>query len=453
MKIAVALEHYNPEGGGAERSAHQIVESLALRGHEVTVFAGKCPEHLLRANGHHPDNHLDDDTSQAYVEDVAPPGAGDSIGAAFDAGDPRQPQWYTQQGNGASAGDGQVITNGRVSVRIHTCPLIGKLRRGWEMWCFSRWARRRLIRGAFDATLSFTMAVPARVVEPRGGTVSETLRRNVAMRTSVARRAIKRIVSAITFKMFVLQWLERRTLRDRHVHQFVALSQYVVNQLCDQLRVPASRVTMIANGSVMPRLSEEHRATWRARVRYHLRVGDDSTLYLFAAHNPRLKGFDTLANAVCRLKNQGYLPVVLLAGNIGYSQVQRSGELGVRDCMRFLGPTRRMAELFAAADVTVHPTHYDPSSKVVIESLMMGTPAISTVYNGASDLIVPAHSHPRGRVIEDPNDANTLAQAMADLADAQTRKRCKDATAGLFDQLSIERHVDALEQVLLDTGD
>ncbi len=75
MKIAVALEYYNPEGGGAERSAHQIVESLALRGHEVTVFAGKCPEHLLRANGHHPDNHMDDDTSQAYVQDVAPPGA------------------------------------------------------------------------------------------------------------------------------------------------------------------------------------------------------------------------------------------------------------------------------------------------------------------------------------------------------------------------------------------
>ena len=34
--------------------------------------------------------------------------------------------------------------------------------------------------------------------------------------------------------------------------------------------------------------------------------------------------------------------------------------------MRLIGPTRQMAELYCAADVTVLPTYYDPSSKVVI---------------------------------------------------------------------------------------
>ncbi len=63
------------------------------------------------------------------------------------------------------------------------------------------------------------------------------------------------------------------------------------------------------------------------------------------------------------------------------------------------------------------PTFYDPSSKVVIESLMMGTPAISTAYNGASDFIAPADGSARGRVIADPSDHRALAQAMIELWD------------------------------------
>jgi UDP-glucose:(heptosyl)LPS alpha-1,3-glucosyltransferase len=40
MKLALCLEWWNPEGGGAERSAHQIAAALVERGHEVAVLAG-----------------------------------------------------------------------------------------------------------------------------------------------------------------------------------------------------------------------------------------------------------------------------------------------------------------------------------------------------------------------------------------------------------------------------
>ena len=55
----------------------------------------------------------------------------------------------------------------------------------------------------------------------------------------------------------------------------------------------------------------------------------------------------------------------------------------------------------------------------------------------------------RGRVIEDPSDAASLAQAMSELLNPAERARCSAATAGLAEALSMKRHVDALERVLV----
>jgi glycosyltransferase involved in cell wall biosynthesis len=107
-----------------------------------------------------------------------------------------------------------------------------------------------------------------------------------------------------------------------------------------------------------------------------------------------------------------------------------------------------MPELYAAADVTVLPTFYDPSSKVVIESLMLGIPAITTRYNGAAAFVLPEDGPPRGRVIEDPADDAALAAAMIELRDPAVHAACVAATAGLDQALSMKRHVDQLEQVL-----
>ncbi|NBC10940.1 MAG: hypothetical protein GVY24_04285, partial [Planctomycetes bacterium] len=91
----------------------------------------------------------------------------------------------------------------------------------------------------------------------------------------------------------------------------------------------------------------------------------------------------------------------------------------------------------------------DPSSKVVIESLMMGVPAISSGRNGASDFILPEEGPARGRVVDDPADVTGLADAMAELCDPAARTACIEAIApDLAEQLSMARHVDRLEGVL-----
>lgn len=378
MKLALIIERFDPEGGGAERSTAQIAGHLVARDHAVTVLA-----------------------AWRGVEDV--PGL-------------------------------------RIIAR-------GERRRlgAWHLWRFAAWARRQLDIGAFDASLSMTTAVPATVLQPRSGTVRETAARNVALGGSGAAR---RLAGHLRLKHRVQLRLERAALSDPRVRRIIAVSAYVQRQLREHYGI-CDGVEVIDNAAEMPAPDDALRAVWRRSVRGAFGLDEDTPAFLFAAHNPRLKGSDTLLAALGILRRQGVPVVVFVAGDISYRLQRRAATLGVRADLRFVGTTRHMAALYCAADVTVHPTWYDPSSKVVIESLLMGCPAITTAFNGAAEVLERAGADgPAGRVLADPADAGALAGAMASLADPRARLACRPAGPQLATQLSMARHVARLESVL-----
>ena len=55
--------------------------------------------------------------------------------------------------------------------------------------------------------------------------------------------------------------------------------------------------------------------------------------------------------------------------------------------MRLLGPVADMQSLFAAADMFILPTVYDPFSNACLEALSYGLPVITTLTNGFSEIV------------------------------------------------------------------
>jgi UDP-glucose:(heptosyl)LPS alpha-1,3-glucosyltransferase len=387
MKIAIVIERFDPEAGGAERSTAQIAGELVGRGHAVTVLAGSSPL---------------------------------SVGVKD----------YQGMGVKVMLGDG------------------GRFKSAGHVRRFEGWVREELSAGGFDTSLSVTTNAPARVVQPRGGTVLEVRERNLATRGGGLSRLIKRLSVALSPKQRAVAAAERRTLSDPMVKRFVAVSDYVVRQFAGHYGITGERVVVIPNAAAMPKVGAGERAEIRARVRAELGLKEGDVAFLFAAFNPRLKGIDTLLKALALRKEDGRA-VALCAGEFGRREKGLAERLGVMERVRDLGPGRKMAELYVAADVTVLPSYYDPSSKVIIESLMMGVPAISTSYNGSSDMIIEkATGVTRGRVIAEPSDERALAMAMRELEQDDERARCGAACVGLSEKLSMKVHVDALEVVL-----
>lgn len=323
------------------------------------------------------------------------------------------------------------------------------LRGGWNLLRFSRWAGRQLREGGYDASLSFATSVPATLVEPWGGTVRETLDRNIAMRTHVLGRAWKRLRLSVILKQQMFLHLERKTMADPSVRRLVALSEYVAGQFRRHYGVADQRIEVVPNAVRLSDLTEDQRAQCRRRVREGFGIDDAATVYLFAAMNPKLKGVVPLLKASRELMRRGERFVVMLAGKIGYGEQALAAELGVREQVRVVGATRDMASLYCAADVTVLPSYYDPASRVIIESLTFGTPGITTAFNGSGDLLVRPGRR-CGEVVADPGDYMALAAAMHRLADPGERQRCSVVAWADRELFSMERHVDRVEALLLE---
>jgi len=330
---------------------------------------------------------------------------------------------------------------------------------------FRKWAMRELDLCAFDVSLSVTTVVPATVVQPRGGTALETQRRNIALRPSAIHRIVKQALLALNPKRWALLAAERSTLNSPRVKKIAAVSRYVADQLVHHYTVPFRRIEVIPNAAEVARFTHDEEARRRAETRRSHDIDENDHVFLFAAMNPTLKGFPHLLHAFVAVHAEHADARLLVAGKVTPSMKRRARQLGVADAVTFLGPTRDMDALYNACDVTVLPTWYDPSSKVVLESLLHARPAVSTLYNGAAQWIlsptgdadIPSpFSNPKpeqlvgpsqmaGRVIDSPDNIDALIDAMDTLCDPEERAACAAATHDLHARISMDAHVDRLE--------
>jgi UDP-glucose:(heptosyl)LPS alpha-1,3-glucosyltransferase len=202
-------------------------------------------------------------------------------------------------------------------------------------------------------------------------------------------------------------------------------------------------VRVAANGS---RFDETDRLRRRLRSRQQWDLAPDTLVGLFVGINYRLKGLEPLLHALARVAPL-HLLVVGKPQTAGWERLAR--RLGVGDRVRFAGFCADMRNAYFAADFLVHPTFYDPCSNVVLEALACGLPAITSRYNGASELLHPPRE---GYVIDDPHDHARLAWCLAEMLDPAKRSQCAAAARRTAQQWTFEQHYRAMLEVFAEAA-
>lgn len=200
---------------------------------------------------------------------------------------------------------------------------------------------------------------------------------------------------------------------------FVAVSRMVARDFEQFHGVDPGQIRVIHNGVDAERFSPVVRNRFRPQVREQLGIADQDVVLLLVAHNLRLKGLPTLIHSAAQLRRRG-APVRLLV--VGSGQTARCE----RECRRlglaahFAGVVADPLPYYAAADVYVHPTYYDPCSLVVLEAWACGLPVITSQFNGCAELMRDGFEQ---YVLPDPANVPDLVKRLELLLDPETRLR------------------------------
>ncbi len=284
------------------------------------------------------------------------------------------------------------------------------------------------------------------VFQPHGGSRRAAFERNLAL-VRPGLRGWKRCTARVLprYRDFD-RLLARQYVDDGRV--FLALSRMVAGDFRRHHAVEKERIRLVYNGVDTARFSPDHRGRFRAKVRAALGLTDE-VLLLIIAHNFRLKGVPTLVRAARRLAHEGHRIKLAVVGGKGDAKQSRSANHPRSDeVVHFLGPVNDPVPYYAAADIYVHPTYYDPCSLVVLEALASGLPVVTSRFNGAGELITPGRE---GYLVADPGDAAGLVDCLRPLMDADRRAPMGAAARSLSMAHSLEYNcrqiVDVYQQI------
>jgi UDP-glucose:(heptosyl)LPS alpha-1,3-glucosyltransferase len=206
-------------------------------------------------------------------------------------------------------------------------------------------------------------------------------------------------------------------------------------------RVPDERLHLVYNGVDVKHFSPEACRSRRDEARKRLGLAESETCFLLVAHNFKLKGVRELVESAGFLHGDragGDLWRIVVVGKGNPRPYQRLAErLGCAGRIHFAGPAADVLPAYAAADVYVHPTWYDPCSLVVLEALACGLPVITTRFNGAGELIEDGRE---GFVLDSPADTARLAETMGSLLAPRLRGPMGEAARRAAEQYPIERN-------------
>ncbi|MCC5639390.1 glycosyltransferase [Nostoc sp. CHAB 5844] len=157
------------------------------------------------------------------------------------------------------------------------------------------------------------------------------------------------------------------------------------------------RIEMIPCGTDIEKFGEISRSTAREK----LGIAPDAKMVLYVGRFDRRKGIETLVRSVAksRFRDGGNLQLFIGGGSRpGQSDgLERDRianivtELKLDDCTKFTGrlDDTVLPFYYAAADVCVVPSHYEPFGLVAIEAMASHTPVVASNVGGLQFTVVP----------------------------------------------------------------
>lgn len=289
----------------------------------------------------------------------------------------------------------------------------------WRDWAFARAVCREVAGRRFDLVQSHERIACCDIYRAGDGIHAQWLAERARVQGPLARLATR----ASPRHRYVLA-AERALFSSPRLKAVICNSEMVRGEAMRHFGTPAERLVLIRNSVDAAAFHPGLRAEMREAVRQQLGIPREAQVALHVGSGFERKGLAAFLAALSRARGK---PWALVVGRDKRAAHYRAlaARLGVAERVRFAGAVSDVRPYYAAADLFVLATLYDPQPNAALEAMACGLPVVTTTRCGAAELLAEGVSG----FVRDALDVGGIAEAIDRLEGGAARRMGEAARA------------------------
>ena len=221
-------------------------------------------------------------------------------------------------------------------------------------------------------------------------------------------------------------------------------SSMVKAEMLEHYKISCEKINVIHNGydpSIYYPLGTEA----RLKLRSKLGMDNNDLNLLFSGSGWERKGLRSALRLLTLIIQKTKRVKLWIAGNGNVNKFRKVAKgFGIDKSITFLGEVGNIASFYQTSDFLILPTKYDPFSNSCLESLACGCPVVTTVKNGASEII----SNKVNGVIINENDLDLPVLARQIVQVVKDKKSATEKSSYNFKQFNDDAEKNVFLEIL-----
>jgi UDP-glucose:(heptosyl)LPS alpha-1,3-glucosyltransferase len=256
----------------------------------------------------------------------------------------------------------------------------------WRDWSFARAVCAQLATRRFDLVQSHERIACCDVYRAGDGVHAQWLHERERVQGPLARMASR----MSPHHRYVLA-AERALFRSDRLRAVICNSEMVRGEIAARFGTPAGKLVLIRNAVDTGTFHPGLRADLAGAVRQQLGIPASARVVLHVGSGFERKGVRAFLESIARAASKPW-GIVVGRDKRAAAYAAQARRLGIAERVRFTGSMSDVRPYYAASDVFLLASLYDPQPNAALEAMACGLPVITSTRCGAAELLASGES-------------------------------------------------------------
>lgn len=305
---------------------------------------------------------------------------------------------------------------------------------GIDKFIFANSSFKEIKKNKFDIIQTFSRLGYGDVIRIGGGCHDIYLKHLINNIDNNLYKNFKKFKHKFSINDNLTRYYEKKDFKTNY-SKIIAISKRIKNELKNKYNISEKKIEVNYNGVDINKFNPKNKKNYRHEIIKKHNLNNNKLNLLFLGSGFKRKGLDYIFESIKELDNINLL--IVGKGDISKYRL-KAKKLNIYSKVVFVGPVDDVEKYYAASDLFIFPTIYEPFGKVITEAMASGLPVITTKIAGAAELI---ENYKDGFVINNPNDISSMREYINLMRDKNYKEKISKAARKKAEKYSLKKYL------------